>query len=392
MTLAFTADGLTIQTYDEIYAELVAGYQAIYGTDINTDADSPDGQRIGIEAKARLDAQAFALALYNQFDPDLSSGEMLNKIIKLSGITRRAATRSSVDVTITVDRTLTLPDGYAVEDDLGQSWITTAAVPLTDGAHTVTLVSEDFGAVEADAGTITEPATIVIGVVSVTNPAAATVGIDEETDADLRIRRNLSLQNPATSTLGGLFSALGNRPGVTGLAVYENDTAVYDATLDLNAHSIWCVIEGGTVADLIETIAKNKTAGAGIKGTIEDTYLESLPLESDPTHVIVHTMRFDRPTAKDLYVRMDVIRKDATVPVDDAAIAAALAALTFRIAQNAIASELYSTVYTAGTNFVALNLEISDDGLAWTDGQLLAGADGKFEIDVLNVTVTDVTP
>jgi len=66
MSLTFTPDGLTIQTFDEIYAELVAGYQAIYGTDINLDPDSPDGQRVGIEAKARLDAQAFALALYNQ--------------------------------------------------------------------------------------------------------------------------------------------------------------------------------------------------------------------------------------------------------------------------------------------------------------------------------------
>src|SRR5690606_5090132 len=111
-----------VQTYQEIYDELAAAYRAIYGADINLDADSPDGQRVGIEAKARLDLQSFALALYNQIDPDFSAGEFLNKLIKLSGITRRPAVRSQVDVDVTTDRALTLPAGWTVADSLGQSW------------------------------------------------------------------------------------------------------------------------------------------------------------------------------------------------------------------------------------------------------------------------------
>lgn len=391
MSLEFTTDGLTIQTYQEIYDELVAAYQAIYGADINTDADSPDGQRIGIEAKARLDQQSFALSLYNQLDPDLAAGESLNKMIKLAGIFRQPASRSQVDITVTADRDLTLPDGYAIEDDLGQLWITTAATPVTIGANVVTMVAQDYGAIEADAGTITEPSDIIIGVVSVTNVSAATPGVDEETDAELRTRRNRSLENPATSSIGGMFTALGNLPGVTDLIVYENDTDTYDAVLDLNAHSIWCIVEGGVVASIIETIARNKTAGTGIKGSVTGTYTETLYKPDLTPYYINHDMAFDRPTDVPLYVNLTV-EGLAGATVDTDAIKTALAAKQFNIAQVANASVLYQTVYSVADTFAATLLEISIDDITYTDDYIEPGPDEVFSIDTVNITITDITP
>lgn len=387
-----TADGVQIQTYDEIYNELADGYRAIYGPDINLDPDSPDGQRVGIEATARLDLQQSAALLYNQLDPDFSFGEFQNKLLKLAGLTRRPASRSQVDVDIVTDRALTLDADYTVTDELGQNWETQSPVVIGGaGTTSVTLFSENFGAVEALADTVTAPSTIVIGVTSVTNPLAAIVGVEEETAPQARIRRAKSVANPSTSSLGGLFSALVNIAGVTDVKPYENDTPVYDATLDLDAHTIWCVVEGGEIVDIIEALVRNKTGGAGTKGAVVGDYVEALPTAFDPDFTITHTLRFDRPTYAPLSVRMDVIRKNPASPVDDAAIAAALAGESFLIAQNAIASALYSPVYSAGDNFVALNLEINN-GSGWTDGRILSAADGKFTIDAGDVTVTDVTP
>ncbi len=391
MSFEFSPTGLTIQTYQEIFDELAAAYRLIYGPDINLAADSPDGQRVGIEAKARLVLQTFALNLYNQLDPDFSSGEFLNKIIKLSGIARGIASRSQVDETITTDRVLTLPTGYAVLDDLDQTWITTEEVALVSGANTVTLVAEDFGQVEADAGTITEPATIVLGVVSVTNAAAAAPGRDEETDAELRVRRNRSLQNPATSTVGGLFSALGNLTGVTDLAVYENDQDTLDVALNLEAHSIWCVVEGGEAADIIESIAKNKTGGTGIKGSVTGTYTETLFKPDGTPYTIAHGMAFDRPVNVPLYITLTV-EAAAGVFVDQDAIKNALAARPYSISEIAMASNLYKTAYTVADNFTATLLEISDDGIAYTDGSLTPAADEMYSIATANITITDITP
>jgi len=99
-------------------------------------------------------------------------------------------------------------------------------------------------------------------VLSVTNPLAAVVGIDEETDQELRVRRNRSLETPQSSSTGRMFTALANLPNVTDVAVYENDTDVTDAD-DIPAHSLWVVVEGGAVADIVETMVKNRPGARG---------------------------------------------------------------------------------------------------------------------------------
>lgn len=388
----FTPSGIQVQTFQEIYDELAAGYRGIYGEDINLDPDSPDGQRVAIEAQARLDLQSFGALLYQQIDPDFALGQRLNSLIKLSGITRRPATRSQVDVTLTTDRPLTLPADYAVEDDLGQAWTTLSTVDALAGANTVTLFAENFGAVEADAGTVTEPVTFVIGVLSVTNPTAATVGQDEETDEQLRIRRNRSLENPATSTVGSLFTILGNLGNVTDLSIYENDQDTTDTERDIPPHTLWIVIEGGSVDEIAETIAKNKTGGTGLKGDVDGVYVETLERPNGDEYDIIHVMRFDRPTEIPLYINLTATRKNASESVNIDLIKETLAARTFAINKNAIASDLYSTVYQAGTNFVATDLEISIDDVTYTDGRIESDADQKFTISEANITVTEVTP
>lgn len=390
MSFEFTTTGLTIQTYQEIYDELVAGYRAAYGPDINTDADSPDGQRIGIEAKARLDLQTLVLSLYNQMNPDAATGNWLNTLIKFAGITRREPTQSSVDLTVTTDRALTLPVDYAVKDDLDQTWVVQSEASLVTGANTVTFVAEDFGAVSADADTITTPVTIIIGVVSVTNPLAAAAGQDEETDPELRIRRNASLIAPATSSKGGMFTALGNTPSVTDVAVYENDTDSYDATLALNAHHIWCVVEGGAVADIAEAMAKVKTAGTGLKGSTSGTYVETLYQPDGTPYTYTHTMVFDRPTYVPVYMALTVEGTDGAT-VDTAAIKNTLAESAFRIGESITAAQFYSIVYSVASNFTATLLEVSDDDIAYTDGRLEPGADEAFTLSATNITITDIT-
>ena len=387
----FTPDGIQVQTFQEIYDELAAGYRAIYGEDINLDPDSPDGQRVAIETQLVLDSQSFGALEYNQRDPDFALGQSLNSIIKLSGLTRRPATRSQVDVTVVTDRPLTLPIDYAVEDDLGQSWSTLAVRTLTAGTTTVTLFAENFGAVEADPATIINPVTVVIGVLSVTNPTSATVGIDEETDQELRVRRNLSLETPQSSSTGRMFTALASVPNVTDVAVYENDTATTDA-YGIPAHSLWVVVEGGAVAAIVETMTKNKTGGKGMVGSVTGTFSESVTRPNGAIFTIPHTMTFDRPVDSPVLVRLDAERKNALQPIDSVAIAQSIAGKEFVIGENLLANDLYRLAFKAGENFIPTNLEISSDGGAtYTDGRILAGLNEKFSIDVADVTVTEIT-
>ena len=386
----FTPDGVQVQTFQEIYDELAAGYRVIYGEDINLEPNSPDGQRVAIEAQLVLDSQSFGALEYNQRDPDFALGQSLNSIIKLSGITRRPTTRSQVDVVVTTDRPLTLPTDYAVEDDLGQAWTTLNAIDIPPGGTTVTLFAENFGAVEADPATVINPVTVVIGVLSVTNPTAATVGIDEETDQELRIRRNRSLETPTSSSTGRMFTALANLPNVTDVAVYENDTDVTDAD-GIPAHSLWVVVEGGSVAAIVETMTKNKTGGKGMVGSVTGTFSEPVTRPNGTTFTIVHSMTFDRPVDVPVLVRLDATRKDAANPVDEALISQAIAARTFNIGENLLAGDLYRLAFNAGESFIPTNLEVSrDSGATYTDGRILSDLNEKFSIAAGDVAVTEI--
>ena len=386
----FTPDGIQVQTFQEIYDELAAGYRSIYGEDINLDPDSPDGQRVAIEAQLVLDAQSFGALEYNQRDPDFALGQSLNSIIKLSGISRRPATRSQVDVVVTTNRPLTLPTDYAVEDDLGQAWTTLNAIDIPPGETTVTLFAANFGAVEADPATVINPVTVVIGVLSVTNPTAATVGIDEETDQELRVRRNRSLETPQSSSTGRMFTALANLPNVTDVAVYENDTDTTDSD-GIPAHSLWVVVEGGAVSDIVETMVKNKTGGKGMVGAVTETFSEDFTRPNGTTFTIVHSMTFDRPVDVPVLVRLDATRKDAANPVDEALISQAIAARTFNIGENLLAGDLYRLAFNAGESFIPTNLEISrDSGATYTDGRILSDLNEKFSIAAGDVAVTEI--
>lgn len=385
----FINDGVQVRTFDEIYTSLSNGLRSVYGNDINLDQNSPDGQMLGIIVKTILDMETFGLSLYTQFDPDFASGEMLNIIAKLIGIIRRPATQSQVDVTITTDRALTLPIGYTVQDINKNNWVTDSAKTLVSGANTVTLLAQDFGMIVADAGTVTEPVTIVLGVLSVTNPTAALVGIEEETDEEFRVRRNSSLENASYSTVGSLVAKLSNLANVTDAVVYENTTASTDSN-GIPAHSIWPVVEGGTVSSIAESIVKSKTGGTGLKGLTTGTYTEIIIRPDLSTFIINHNVIFDRPTYVPIYINITCTRKDSAIAVDTALVSQKLASRLLRIGESMQANEMYDYAYMAGSTFVASALEISLDGITYTDGILIPAVNEKYTISTTNIVVTEV--
>lgn len=384
------ASGITIQSFEEIFAELVAGYQGIYGVDINLAQESPDGQRVAIEAKSRADMQAFGLWIANNFDPDFARGIFQAKIAKLSGIFPRPATRSFWDLSVVSTRVLTLPTGYQISDDLGQLWELPAPVNLPIGTTPITFQATDFGAVTGLAGAVFTPVTVVLGVTGFTAAVDAEPGVDEETDEEFVQKRNLSLENPAFSTTNSLAARLLNTAGVSDSRVYDNDTDVFDPINNLDAHSIWAVVEGGTIDDIMQVLLFQKTGGTGIKGAIEAVIPETLTRPDGSTFVVNQIRRFDRPVMVPVYVNVTATRKNPLVPVDVALLKQKIASYKFYIGTSLDASALYCPAYTAGDDFILTDMEISDDNLVFTDGSLTPDPGSKFEIDVANITVTEV--
>ena len=268
------ANGFKAESFTEILTRLSNGLKNIYGQDINLDQDTPDGQQLGIQANIISDFQDLALYIYNSMDPDLADGANFDKLLKLLARTRLPSSRSTVDIEMVLNKTVSIPASYTIKDLNNQNWIIGTAQTLDAGTHLVSFYSEDWGNITAEPNTINEQVTILTEVVSINNPESAISGRDEESIVQVRERRNKILEINASSTIGSIIGKILDLNGVIDAVPYENMTKIYDPVRDIQPNSYWIVVKGGDIAQISEIIAKDKNGGTGLKGQVETVYIE----------------------------------------------------------------------------------------------------------------------
>ncbi|HDQ4038840.1 TPA: baseplate J/gp47 family protein [Yersinia enterocolitica] len=392
MALQFNNNGLEIDTFRDLFQTLSDAYKDIYGQDIDLDQESPDGQRVAIEAQARTDIEASLQWLYSQMDPDFNTGDMQQIIAKLHGLYLRPGSRSQRDLNVATDRPVFLYSGYKIRDQSNQVWFVRQNVTIPAGTTTVTFFAQDFGKVTGLIADTFTQLTPELGVLSITADAVAVVGRDEETPEEFRQRRNRSLENPATGSTGAIFAKVAQLTGVTDLNVGENDTKIDDVLTGIPANSIWLVAEGGSVSEIVEVMVKQKGGGTGTKGSVIGRYIETLIRPDGTTLQIAHDMQFDRPIYKPLHINLTAKRKVTNDPVDLDTLKETLAKRVMHIGEEIDANEFYADGYGSGrVNYVLTNLKISIDGITFTDAELSPGFQGKFTLDVANISITEVT-
>lgn len=366
MPNAIDSSGLTIQTTPEIIAEILdgapgyPGMRQIYGADINVDANSPDGQMVNIIAQAKTDVLELSQQIYNSFDPDKAVGTSLDARCAINGVIRNAGTKTIQNVVVTTDRALTLPGldtsvtPFTVADTSGNQYQLVSTYAFVGAASTALVFQAALiGAVSSLPNTIISIVTVTLGVTAVNNPATyTTLGLNEETDYALRIRRQKSVALPSQGYLEGLIGALLDTTDVTEAVVYENDTNTTDAN-GIPGHSIWCVVEGGTNSAVANAIYVKRNAGCGMKGSV------TVPvLQADGSFF---SIKFDRPTSENLYISFDIVA--VTGSVDASFIRnQILSLLTYSIAQPAVASEITALVESIAPNGSISNMGVSNDG------------------------------
>lgn len=394
----FDGTGLTVKTYTESRNDLILGYQSIYGADINVDQNSPDGQQIGITTQIATDLREVLVRINNGFDPDLAEGRILDQRAAINNVIRQGGTYTITPIDIVVSQTVTLAgldddfndplgEGYTISDDAGNEFILIDTQTLTAGSHTVNFRAKNVGLVETTTGTIQNPVTIVLGVTSVNNPSSPIqIGSEEETDAELRTRRQRSVALASNGYLNGIRAALLNLDGVSEAAVFENFTNAVDAD-GIPAHGIWAIVEGGANSDIADVIYEKKSYGSNMKG---DT---TVTIDTPSGGVFV--ARFDRPSSEDLYVRFDIQKIKTTAVFDTDAIKEYMVAnIEYKIGQVAETSDLTALARAAidntGGGGVPVNVEISNDGATWVDYLETTTKDLQFTMATARITITEL--
>ena len=384
------ANGFKAESFTEILTRLSNGLKNIYGQDINLDQDTPDGQQLGIQSNIISDFQDLALYIYNSMDPDLADGANFDKLLKLLARTRLPSSRSTVDIEMVLNKTVSIPASYTIKDLNNQNWIIGTAQTLDAGTHLVSFYSEDWGNITAEPNTINEQVTILTEVVSINNPESAISGRDEESIVQVRERRNKILEINASSTIGSIIGKILDLNGVIDAVPYENMTKIYDPVRDIQPNSYWIVVKGGDISQISEIIAKDKTGGTGLKGQVETVYIEKFVRKDGSVRELYHDVKFDRPTEVSIHIKFKVSRKISTQSIDIEHIKDTLANKEFYIAQNITVTELYSTIYSAATNYIATDLEVSKDGVVWDSVFLQAGYDEEFIIEKSNIEIEEL--
>lgn len=342
--------GITAPTFPVILAYLQAQYQSIYGADVYLGSDSQDGQFLAIIAAAINDSNSAAIAVYNSFSPSTAQGNGLASAVKINGIARAVATNSTVGVTITGAAGTIIANGV-VADTNGNKWNLPATVLIPPaGSILVTATAATTGAISASIGAVNAIQTPTYGWQSVTNPSAAATGNPVETDAALRVRQTTSVALPSVTVLSGIVGAVDAIPGVTELAVYENDTNATDAN-GLPAHSIALVVNGGDSTAIATAISLKKTPGAYTQGTTSVAITDAVG--------VPRTIRFYRPTLVPVSVAITLHALTGYSTAIAAQIQAAVAAYVnaLAIGQSVMISRLYVPAQLNGSS-ASLSFEI----------------------------------
>lgn len=328
------------------------GYPAL-----NTEPETPQGQLIDSQTAAIVDKDGELLFLANQFNPLTAQGIWQDALGKIYFLTRKTAQRSEAVAVCTGLGGTVIPQGALVKSIMDNSvWEVAQNVTIPQsGTVEARLISQTTGAVGASANTLTKIATVTPGWDEVTNPAAAVLGRDIETQIEFEMRRYASVAKNARGSVLALYGALSDLDGVIDCAVLENDTSqpVVKWGVEIPAHSVYISIVGGDDTDIAATIYGKKDCGCGTAGNTEVTYQDTqLP------GVPIYTYRIERPMQTRFGIRVKIRLINGTPGNIVALLKEALTAefnglgthcnLRVGMAQNVVSSRFYCAGVEAG--------------------------------------------
>ncbi len=386
-----TSTGFVLKPLDVIKAEIETYQLANISPALNVEADSVMGQVNAIVAAKIAELWEVAQAVYASQYADSAEGVPLDNVGALTGAVRLPATKSTVTLTCTGTPATVLPVGRVVSVDPGGDRFVSLAEGIIGGGGTVNVEfeAEEFGAIVANAGTLTVIETAVAGWASVTNALDADVGREIESDEDFRQRRVALLEASGDATPPAIRAEVLSVEDVTECIVFENTSDVTDGD-GLPPHSIEVVVRGGDDDEILQAIFNSKAAGiyshgVTVTGVITDT------------EGVDHDIRFSRPDELVLEINVTVDTDDdfPTTPVTgEDLIAAALAAYAteiFDIGVDVLRNKLFAAIYDACPGIVdvtTLEIRFNPPGGAFVTTSLSVSAREIATLDTGDVTVT----
>jgi uncharacterized phage protein gp47/JayE len=328
-----TSQGVIVPDTKDVLEQVQNEWKDVFGLNLSVEPETPQGRIIEMIARQRVFTLQMAAATSNMLNLDKSYGFILDDIAALFQIQRKSATHTTTLITMSgVDGTV-IPVGTKLRSDDGYIFVNKEEYTIgtqyvngawqTPGTVNGIFEAEETGLIPAEVGTITNIVTSVNGLETVVNNANATMGTEQESDAEFKKRIKDSLNINSTSILTAIKSAVANVDGVLQVKAYENtsDTgSVLNTIFNIPGHGVGIIVdyietnqETQEVAhNIAEAIYKKKTLGAAYitaQTSAANDYLKTIGY-IDPYDNETHNVTFAKPIDHRVYCTITVKRQN----------------------------------------------------------------------------------
>lgn len=305
-------NGFKLKTQNEYFQDEVALYRDI-DPQFNLDPSTPDGLKIAHDAEVFGALDQILYEAYSSKDPQSAIGIDLDIIAFINNVIRNQGSRSTVALKLTGVPGTIIDRGTRVSSrTTGARWVTEQGVTIdANGQIEVNAYSESVGMIEATTGTLTQIVDTVGGWTGVTNEEPAIVGREQETDAELRLRRAAQVGKSGASQVDALLGSIYGVRDVRRVKVYENDTATTDA-IGLPGHSVCILVDGGLDEDIAQAIYDKRNPGT-FQFQEDTTTAVDVDVTSKEFPENTQKIRFARPDYVDVSMTI-VVHNDGSLP------------------------------------------------------------------------------
>lgn len=323
-----TAQGLKIPTVEELKTKCETDQRADMDPSIDTDADQPIGQLNGIFCSHLREAYEVLQIAFDGFDPDASEDSQLDSLAALTGTGREPSTKSkfvkSRHIVLTIDANKTIPKEtvfHVIGDPTVRFVLLADVVSTTAGDYPGEAECTEYGPIPCNANTLRVIATPVVGLTAVNNPLDVELGLAEDSNTDLRKRREAELRATGSATVDSLRSDIlaikfddGTKPVQT-CTVFQNDQIDVDPDTGNPPKSLECLVYDGLTADcpddtIAQTIWNGKPGGIQLVGNTSGSAVDGTGK--------TRTVPFSRPTIREVKFKLSLLVDPTTYPGDQA--------------------------------------------------------------------------
>lgn len=299
--MALTELGFKRRTFAEILAAKEQKARELFGEDIDTSELTPLGKFLRINAYDQAITEEEAENIYYSIFPSTATGQSLDRLCWLVGITRNQATPAEYTVKVTGTEGTEVPVGFLVGTDSDLTYFNDEAKTIgSDGTVNITVLCTESGEIgnvtPTDINTIVNP---VANISSVVGVEQTEVGAESESDYSLRARFEEAKEGMGSCNEIAIKSALMRVPTVSSVSIAINDTDETDSG-NRPPRSFECYISGGEDyhAQIAETIFDKKPIAIKTYGTVSQTVTDD--------GGYTHTIKFSHTTDIDVYLKIAI--------------------------------------------------------------------------------------